>query len=325
MAYEYSEAASINNDRDRPERVSMSEDQIIRKFCTFIVRQNKRWAPVWMPATFTHPSREAEYVDRMHFFVADLDSCTEHQLRKHMDRWMAMNLKFIVHSSHGWAPPEKAKARVIFFLSEPIEIGTQWRWSDALWPALMKYVGLSIDADPSCRDASRAFYVPVKPTAASECLDFWWGEKPIDVRAVLGHILDEPLAKYDFRREYINQEDPSIPVDRASWEAILRHNYRRGDMKKIVEMVLTATPTPDGMGRHEVIRKFTMALAYCCDPRESTAALLTLMDPWIGAMTAKYGQRGEAWRQEAERALIGAREKKPTWDAYAASQLEGLD
>lgn len=323
MTYKFNSVASIINTQSPPHERTVSEEDFICMFesSSFIHIRAKKWAPLWTPALFSRPSREADAVTHITFFVADVDNWSREELDQYLKTIRSRKLKFICHSSFGWSTT-KAKARLIFFLSEPIEIGTQWRWSEALWPRLMQYVNLSDRADPSCKDCSRAFYLPVKPAANADVYSEFHDGVPIDVPEVLGSILSAPLRQYDYSRPYQNREDDAKSVNLPRLHERVRLHYINSKAYyKIIDDVLCARPTEDGVGRHEIIRKFTVALAYVLEPEESTKGALQIMQPWLDSMQQKYGVRGESWKTEAERALVGAREKRPTWEAYAAAQL----
>jgi hypothetical protein len=81
-----------------------------------------------------------------------------------------------------------------------------------------------------------------------------------------------------------------------------------------IKKVLAAEPTPAGE-RHETLRLFTHALARVARPEEPSEKLIAIMYPWLD----KLGSRAD--EGEALRALEGAREKIPTWDARAAYEF----
>ena len=326
----YSVADSTNNLRHKPELRTQDISHFILRFMpeAYLVRKVKTSLPVWIPATFTHPSREAAHVQTMTSFVVDCDSLDAQGLAAEVARLKAEGRKFIVHSSHGYAPPEKGKARFIFFLSEEITIGTEWRWRDAIWPALLAHVGLPSSADKSCCDASRAFYLPAKPTADSVTYAEFHDGAPINVQQIIGHILAEPLDKYDFRRPYESREDPTTQVDLGEVAARLRLRYRRDTpFRQRIEQVLNAQTVDEKDGRHVAILKFTIALAAVAKPEECSEDLVQLMWPWLEKMEQRYGRRGNSdsgWRDEAHKALENARAMKPTWDARDARENEKI-
>ncbi len=310
----YSIAESLNNNIDLPVNKESTISDFVDLFrpASYIVTRSKRWAPVWMPCTFTHPSREAEHVSHMSAFVVDYDTGTFQDLAKHIDRLVHNGHHFLIHSSYGFDMDKAGKARFIFFLDSPIPIGTQWRWSDALWPRLATHFGFAADADRACKDASRAFFMPIKKSRTAH---FFFRYNPgydLETKWVLRDILSAPITKYDYRRPYINKQDPSVevlPIDLA-----LRLGCKFGNIKKphgaAVQKVLSAEPTPAG-DRHETLRLFTHALARVARPEEASEKLITIMYPWLD----KLGARAD--ESEALRALEGAREKIPTWDARA--------
>lgn len=321
----YSVARSTNNLIHRPELRTEPITDFAARFSAplYAVRRNKAAAGVWLPATFSHPSREAENVKTITAFVVDSDTLTQGQLDAEVRRLQNEGRHFLVHSSHSYDPPNKSKVRFIFFLSEPIVVGTQWRWRDALWPALLAHTRLETSADAACRDASRAYYLPAKPFESSPIYSLYnCGPNDIDVPTVLGAILAQPEARYDFKRTYECREDAAAPVDLKDVAVRMYLRYiRQVSFFKTIKQVLDGVATADGVGRHKVICNFTIALAAVAKPEESSEALIHIMDPWLDRMVAEYGQRaGGGWHAEALKALRGAREKKPTWDAYELHQ-----
>lgn len=314
----FSLADSLNNINHPPRRVALPRSEFVQLFHTssYKVLQDKRRANVWMPCTFTYMSREAEYVSDMSLFVVDCDTFTDTDLHNTVSRLTTSNHHFLLHSSHGYLPPEKAKVRFIFFLDCPIPIGTQWRWSEAIWPRLTEYLGFKADdADSACSDASRAFFLPIKKGTTYPTLFHYHAGADLPTSTILGDIFAQPLSRYDFRREYISREDPSRVVDLTYLRFALRAQFNpKSDYGKAVRAVLEAEETSEG-SRHQTLRLFTHALARVAKPEDSSEALLEIMYPWLN----KLGERAN--EGEALRALCGAREKLPTWNAWEAARL----
>ena len=314
----FSTAQSLNNNKDLVASATLPIAKFVDLFRpdSYIVSQSKRWAPVWMPCTFTHPSREAEYVSHMSAFVVDYDTGSHSDLLLHVDRLTTLGHHFLTHSSYGYDGQDAGKCRFIFFLDSPIPTGTQWRWSDAIWPRLATHFGFEADADKACKDASRAFFMPIKKSRAAPVYFHYNPGEDLDTNAVLGDILSVPITKYDYHRPYISKQDPTAEVNLS--DLYLRISCQFGNTKKphgiAVWKVLRAEPTPAGE-RHETLRLFTHALARVAEPEEPSEKLIAIMYPWLDAL----GSRAD--EGEALRALEGAREKIPTWDARAAYEF----
>lgn len=315
----YSIAGSLNNNADPPVSKTSSIEDFVEKFHTsaFSVSPKKQWAKVWMPCTFTQPSRQSEHVSHMSAFVVDYDTGTDADLQSHVQRLTTSNHHFVVHSSYGYKPPEVGKARFIFFLDAPIPTGTEWRWSDAIWPRLAEYLGFSADADRACRDASRAFFLPIKRGKTSPVFSYYHAGENLITTEVLGDILSRPIVQYDFRRPYVSEQDPAKEINLRDLSFRLLCKF--GNIKKphgnAVQRVLSAEATPAG-DRHETLRLFTHALARVADPEEPSEKLIAVMYPWLD----KLGSRAD--ESEALRALEGARAKIPTWDARAQYEIK---
>lgn len=319
LSIPYSYAVSLNNINNPPRRAELALPRFVDLFRpeAFKSIQDKRWASVWMPCTFTHPSREAEYVSHMSAFVVDCDTLDESILQQHISRLVTSNHHFLVHSSHSYLPPTKAKVRFIFFLDELIPVGTQWRWSEAIWPRLTKHLGFEEDAaDEACSDAARAFFTPIRKSKAHPVLFKYNEGQDLPTKTLLADIYSQPLDRYDFRREYECKEDPTKAVNLQDLYFRLIGNFsgKRSAYAKAVFRVLNADETPEG-NRHQTIRLFTHALARVARPEEATEGLMAIMYPWLD----KLGERAN--EEEVLRALRGAREKIPTWNAWQGARL----
>lgn len=314
----FSLARSLNNNKDvvAPAALPLSEFMGLFRPESYIITREKRWAQVWMPATFSHPSREAKYVTHMSVFVVDYDSGSCEELERHVRRLITSDHHFLVHSSYGFQPPKAGKARFIFFLNKPIPVATEWQWSDGCWPALTKYLGFETTADAACRDAGRAFFMPIRKNHSAPIYFYYHEGKPLDTEAIVGDVLARPVAAYDFNRPYLSEEDPEQPINLAlvSFRLRLKFPNTKKPHGGAVRRVLEAEPTEPGE-RHETLRLFTHALARIAEPSEASENLVKIMYPWLNAL----GDRGD--ESEALRALQGAREKIPTWDAHAAHTL----
>lgn len=321
---QFSQADSTNNRIHPPLLYSLTRAQFTRKLSTFAVGKKESTA-LWIPAAFSRPSRESSAVKEITAFVVDADSLKAGGLLSRVQELEAKGYSFIVHSSHGYTEA-KPKARFIFFLDQPITIGTPWRWSQAIWPRLMGYLGFEDDsADRQCRNADRAYYLPVKRSAEAETFTHVFHGKDLPTRGILADILAKPVAEFDYTTPYVSEEDPGLEVEPGGLAARLLLKFKRGEVNSAINQVLTAKPTPHGEGRHDVIKLFTWALAHVAEPQESSEKLIQIMRPWTVAMNETYGFRaGGGWYTECYKCLLGARAKKPTWDAARAAQQATL-
>jgi hypothetical protein len=320
----FSTAESLNNYKHLPAHQAMRLPEFVDLFrpAAHRVTRSKTWAPVWMPAVFADLTvgRESANVTTVTAFVVDCDTLNSADVEILVSAQRAANRHFLVHSSYSYAPPEKAKVRFIFFLSRPIDIGTEWRWSDALWPKLVEHLGFGPYADPSCSDAARAYFRPIRKSLHAPLYFAYHAGADLDVDAVLGPTLAEPLSRYDFRRPYVDRQNPDKTVS-TDWLRIAltcKFGNRKTEYGSAVATVLSAEATSPG-DRHLILRRFTQALVHVIEEDDPTESVLEVMTPWFESI----GEDRD-WYAEAERALEGARAKKPTWDARREHELQQL-
>lgn len=336
MFIDFNVARSTYNKQHPPRPMRLPLDSFVASFAPdqFRVVPDKSRAMVWIPATLREPSREAQHVSTVTALLADFDEFSSDELTAYLATLDARQIHYLAHSSHSYDPPELAKARVIFFLSRPIPIGNPHRWKLRMWPKLMAHVGAPDSGDASCRDAARAYYLPVKRATNSPVLSVYRPGANLDVDAVLGSLLTEPAAA---------PTAPTAPMVRgvgcASLELTaapplqvdlpelrerlwLWASNRGRRFMPAVQQVLTATPAPAGGGqRHTTILHFTIALAEVARPGEEREELLTVAEPWFAAMDRRYDDARD-WRTEADHALAGAIRNKKQFEAELAMSLQ---
>lgn len=322
MCMEFATTASVFNRRDPPVPRSLPLEDFVSLLTTF-THGSKETAQLWMPCVLRTASREAAAVEAITSFVVDCDTLTTPRLEAKIEDLTKRNVHFLVHSSASYAPPHKAKARFVFFPDAPIPVGTPYRWRDALWPRLADHLGFRLTADGACRNADRAYYLPVKPAIDAPTFTHYSPGEDLDTQRLLGAILALPVKLFDFHREYVNREDSTCIVSPQSiTDRLCLKFFKKGKLWDAIELVLKGTPTQDGVGRHEVISRFTWALAHVVKEEEPSTAVLKVAEPWCEAMRQRYGVRGhESWYEEMLRMFRGARAKYPEWQARRASML----
>jgi hypothetical protein len=115
--------------------------------------------------------RLAENVEAVTAFVVDLDTgLTEEGLDELVEALKATGLEFWWWQTHSHTP-EVAKGRLLIPFHRPFPLKSPEQWSRGAWPRLVQYLGVEgacsavgKGADPSCRDPSRLYYMPRRPT-----------------------------------------------------------------------------------------------------------------------------------------------------------------
>lgn len=116
--------------------------------------------PGWSPAQFNPPHRMKENAESIHALVADLDECSGEQLRD-----LAHLLEPWTYAIHSTFTP--GRYRLVMPLARPVPAKD---WHEWVWWACMGW--LKVDADTSCRDASRFYFLPQHaPGNAPECYE----------------------------------------------------------------------------------------------------------------------------------------------------------
>ena len=129
----------------------------------------------WIPATFSKPYCTDANVESLTLFVGDLDHLTEEQLAACARR--LAGYRHILHATHSDAPGDRAM-RAVIPLSRPVPVG-EWRSTRA---AIVNHLGLP-GVDPTCKNPSRIYFRPSRPTGADFYFEAHEG-KTLDVDAL---------------------------------------------------------------------------------------------------------------------------------------------
>lgn len=114
----------------------------------------------WSPATWPEgETRAKKTVDAVSVLIADIDHVTNEDLDAILER--LTGYAYILHSSHSDRPGDRC-VRIVFRLSRPVP---GWDWS-RFWRAAVD--ALRIPADEQCKDTSRFYYRPSRPSDAGE-------------------------------------------------------------------------------------------------------------------------------------------------------------
>jgi hypothetical protein len=166
------------------------------------------------------PHRHRFNVASMTAFVADLDDVTEASAQAIVVHVQSLGVEAYVFEtfnhdpeavSHGEA---KGRYRLVVPFAQPLELANPQQWSEYAWPALVRHFRVEQERDSSCRDPSRLYFLPRKPTAEAVRESLVVSGPLFDVHALLGD-LDKvvpptPVASPRLSGE---QEDPTRPVD----------------------------------------------------------------------------------------------------------------
>lgn len=116
------------------------------------VRESKS-GPVWIPAKFSAPQRQASNVEQLELLVFDLDETSEAQLDELASRLEASGAAFAIHTTHSHTD-EAGCARLSVPLSTPVSP------HEALAVRQQLANELALDVDPRTNDIARLYYLP---------------------------------------------------------------------------------------------------------------------------------------------------------------------
>jgi putative DNA primase/helicase len=151
--------------------------RLVGVLCKHDVRPDKDgrlWSPVAYGAA---KARKAANVAAVSCLVLDIDTLVAPALLA--KRWEDQGLEFVIHSTHS-SSLEAPKWRAIFPLAAPVP-ATEWK--DTLRKLTLHLAGGN--ADPSCKDVSRMFYLPsCPPEHVSARIARHHAGRPLDPAAV---------------------------------------------------------------------------------------------------------------------------------------------
>lgn len=192
--------------------------------------------PAWSPARYPAGARrgEASVLD-VGYLVLDFDAAPD--LEAIHDRWREW--EYVLHSS--WShSPEAPRYRLVVPLAEPVTTahwGRVWAWAAERDPTI----------DVACKDASRLYYLPARPTESAPCVARLHRGPPLalDV-AALPETTTERLTREARERRARGEVQP-LP---GTTTEIERARYRSDPgVREDVAMQLGATVGGDGPKR----------------------------------------------------------------------------
>lgn len=231
----------------------------------------------------------------------DLDHLSADSYSKVIQHLQASGLECYVWETHSHAPPDDNRARVLFPFSEELPLTNPAAWSKVAWPALVKAVGLDQEAatDQHCKDPSRVYYLPRKPSEDAEREAVHLPGKQLDWRAVLGDSLNKIPAKPE------TAPPPAIDPTRAVDLDDVRERLSRVNTsnKALIRRVLAGkSPTPPpgqrekgDPPRYTAWLKVTGVLAHVAHDWEDTNALLEVLRPAYTASVQDDPQDHTPW------------------------------
>jgi hypothetical protein len=116
---------------------------------------DKRYLPAWSPASFVGDTRRADAVTTLSCIVFDLD---DGPLEAATAAWS--DAFHVAHTT--WSHrPDRPRWRLVVPLGRPVAADAwawTWRWAASRTPGV----------DPTCKDASRIYFVPASPDGSGE-------------------------------------------------------------------------------------------------------------------------------------------------------------
>lgn len=129
----------------------------------------------WSPATFLDGRRSRDYVEDVHALVFQFNDATLAQIGETRARLHAFT--HLIHATHADRDGKRC-ARVVVALSKPV--------AAEMWPAFWRAAQqlFAPDADPTCFDAGRLYFMPTRPKDADYLVEVNAGI-PYDVERIL--------------------------------------------------------------------------------------------------------------------------------------------
>lgn len=191
----------------------------------------------------------------------DFDNWNSDQLAAALARVEATGYQFICYSSPSYAPPEKAKVRIVFPLAAPFRVSDPRHWRDLAWPALVAMVGLP-DADRACSDVSRVYYLPSLRAETAEVLVREGGSRLLEVPNTLPIQLVPPTV--------------TRALSQIDLIAQLRADVEYPPHVELVERIADGAALGEAGDRHSQLLKATWLMAGL-NPRPTTECVEALL------------------------------------------------
>lgn len=247
------------------------------------------------------PHRLMENVREISALFIDLDDWNQSDVEAYLQIPRDAGLEFFAYSSYSYAPPDRAKCRLVFPFVTPIQVGDSRHWRKHIWPALIRRVGLNPERiDSQCSDTSRLYYLPCR---SSEGAPVWTASARgarLDTDVVLADVPSPPP------RTLSIVPQSAVDMTSATREAIAASLRAHVDWPSDVDLAERAIAGQDisiAAQRHAGIIRLSWLLVEAC-PGIDDPSLIAFATPSLEAMGDERDFVGEF-----ERALLGARHK----------------
>jgi hypothetical protein len=177
-----------------PNSLELPKDEFFRLVTCVHVDADKFSAPLFVPAVFSDFCRRRgcecgdrahkldENIERITALVFEYDAVPVGTFDELHARLREDGVEHFLYTSHGHAPPEHEKFRLVVFLTRPLRPGKEF---DTSWARLHEALG--VKADGSGRVESRGYFVhSCPPGRESDARALYSPGLPLDVDAFLG-------------------------------------------------------------------------------------------------------------------------------------------
>lgn len=148
--------ATFDRKADNVPKVGVTTWSNLRKKLSKHIQRAEKDEALWSPAEFRKGGkRQKSDVLTVCAFVLDIDGGLDPA--DFCAHWDSLDLTYVLHSTHS-SSPDHPKWRAVFPLEDPVD-ASEW---PVVWEKLNEHLGLGL-GDPSCRDASRMYYLPAHP------------------------------------------------------------------------------------------------------------------------------------------------------------------
>lgn len=222
----------------------------------------------------------------------------------------------VLHSTHSHAPPDQVKLRVVLPLVTPVP-AARWR---AFRAAALAYLKIpDTDADPKCKDPSRAYYLPSRRPGVAPVLDGVDGPR-FDPASVVAAVPEGAPDLISFVQSIAPPRpvlDPSGPVDldlvrRDLREAVARKagqkSPRQQELYVLLCRVRDGAPLAPQGERDDVVNRVASCLANVLHGPPPWEAVQELLRPSLGRMEMPEGL--DHWFEVARKKYARAVERR---------------
>lgn len=272
--------------------------------------------------------RLSRNVYEMHALGLDIDDITLAQVDAITDAMQARGLTFIVWTTHSNATtcatgcckeedaPRHCRIRLLFPFASPMPLVNPRQWSAVAWPALVRWLGLPVGTDFSCRNPDRIYYLPRVPSEDAPRAAASVAGQLLDWKPIVGDAIAAAAQEVSVIAPAA-EEDPTRPVDLDEVKRLLA-KIDDPILKRVLKGEAPTAP-PDRrvqgeMPRREAWKRITVHLANVVEGWESSEALLEIIRPAYRQEVAESPDDHTAWDKIVE-LFTGARASAPSYKA----------